>query len=226
MDIPRAFIFIGAIALSVILHEIAHAYSAYKLGDPTGKIDGRVSLNPINHIDPLFTILVPMLFFIASGGRFVFGGAKPVRINPANFKNPGLGMMITSACGPITNILLAGSAFGMLIMLNKLLPSMVHPLSYNALFFGVMIYLNIILAILNLIPIPPLDGSRILRFCLPAPFKSLLDRLEHVGIFLIVAFLFFVFGRILEPVIFFLRDMMFETLGYRYTIELLENMGF
>jgi Zn-dependent protease len=225
MDIPRIVIFIGVVAISVILHEIAHAYSAYKLGDPTGKMDGRLSFNPVNHIDPFFTILMPVIFLLMSGGSFILGGAKPVRINPLNFKNPSLGMMITSVCGPLTNMLLSIIVFFLLFALVNIVPDMVMANSYNALFLGSMIYLNIVLGIFNLVPIPPLDGSRILRFFLPAGGKAFLDRFEYIGGFLIIViFVIFGFEYIIRPFLSIMLLVMIDTFGKQYTWDLLGNL--
>lgn len=191
MDIPRLALSLVVIMFSVIFHEIMHGWVALKLGDTTARDDGRLTLNPVPHIDPWMTILFPILCLVTSGGSFVFGGAKPVRINALNFRNPGFGMMVSAAAGPLSNFFLAIVSFGLLLLLHSLSPSFVYDagtqqLTYNGLFFGLMITLNLFLGAFNLIPIPPLDGSRVLRFFLPTGAKLAMDRMEPWGLFLLI----------------------------------------
>ena len=182
-----SFVVLG---FSAIIHECAHGWIAYKMGDNTAYYEGRITLNPIKHIDPFMTIILPILFLVMSGGRFVLGGAKPVPINPYNFRNPDKGMLISSAAGPLSNLCLALICFGGFILISKfnILPKNILGLVY--IFFCITMTYNIILAIFNIIPIPPLDGSRILRYFLPWDMKESLDRIEPFGLMIVFVMLF------------------------------------
>jgi Zn-dependent protease len=161
---------------SVMIHEMAHGYVALKNGDPTAKIMGRITLNPIPHIDPVGSILLPLLIFF-SGSRFFIGWAKPVPVNPLNYRNYFWGEITVSAAGPLSNLALA-AAFAFL--LRQDLGVGVQVLAS----YGVTI--NIILALFNLIPIPPLDGSHILSILLPPEMRRLYHHLDQVGFILIL----------------------------------------
>lgn len=155
------------VVIALVVHEYAHGFVAYKLGDPTAKNMGRLSLNPANHLDPLGALCMLL---------FRFGWARPVPINPLYFKNPKVGMALSSLAGPSANIILSfiGSFFyvlslklGNLILATTQISALVTPLSYVCQFFALFAILNMSLAIFNLIPLPPLDGSRILSIVLP-----------------------------------------------------------
>jgi Zn-dependent protease len=171
---------------SVIIHECAHAIAAYKLGDPTAYYQGRITLNPIPHIDLVWTIIIPLLTYL--GGGFIFGGAKPVPINPYNFRHPEKGMMLSSIAGPLSNFALASLGFLAFFLSVKVLPIRDEFLRFNIYIFTMMILLNILLGIFNLIPIPPLDGSRVLRYFVPWHMKETLDRIEPFGFIIIIIF--------------------------------------
>lgn len=171
---------------SLIIHECAHAIAAYKLGDPTAHSLGRITLNPIKHIDPVWTIIIPLITYF--GGGFIFGGAKPVPINPYNFRNPDKGMMISSLAGPLSNFALAILGFMAFFLSVKILPLSGFFLYFNMYVFSWLIMINILLGIFNLIPIPPLDGSRVLRYLLPWHMKETLDRIEPFGIIIVIVF--------------------------------------
>lgn len=168
---------------SIILHEISHGYVAYKLGDLTAKYGGRLTLNPISHIDFFGTIVLPFLTFLMTG--FVFGYAKPVPYNPYNLKNPQKDIILIALAGPLTNIILAlffsflYKFFLTLQLANQFLPILI---------FGVRI--NLLFAIFNIVPIPPLDGSKLLL--LKIPF-AVYQYLEIYGFFLIFIFIWFLF---------------------------------
>ncbi len=168
---------------SIIIHEFSHGYVALLCGDDTAKMMGRLTLNPLPHIDPMGTIFLPIFMLLISGGKFAFGWAKPVPINPYNFRDYKKGILLTGAAGPVSNILLAFFIAFLFRVFN------VSPRSAFGLLLSYACLLNLLLAIFNLIPIPPLDGSRILSGLLPSHLDASYRRLEPFGIF-IVMFLF------------------------------------
>lgn len=161
----QQLVMIAVLILSVVLHEIAHGYAAYKLGDPTAKLQGRLSMNPLVHIDPLMSVIVPGMLLL-SGAPFLFGAAKPVPYNPYNLTDQKWGEAKVAAAGPAVNLLIA-VVFGALIRFHEVLnlSSAFIELSFS------IIILNIFLAFFNLLPIPPLDGSKILPAFLPFDLK-------------------------------------------------------
>ena len=177
---------------SVIVHEVAHGYVALRNCDPTAKMLGRITLNPIPHIDPIGTILLPALLLM-SGAGIIFGWAKPVPVNPMNFRNYRWGEITVSAAGPLSNLALA-VVFSYVLQLGP--PNL--GLMQMAL-WGVKI--NIFLALFNLIPIPPLDGSHIVSTLLPRDLARMYAYLEPVG-FILILVLFYtgIMGMFLMPV--------------------------
>jgi Zn-dependent protease len=176
---------------SVIVHEVAHGYVALLNGDPTAKMLGRITLNPAPHIDPVGTIILPLLLLITHAG-IIFGWAKPVPVNPLNYRNYKWGEFAVSAAGPMSNLALA-LLFSFLVRLGFENPGLMQ-MAY----FGVSI--NIFLALFNLIPIPPLDGSHILSLLLPRDLARMYDYLQPVG-FILILILFYtgIMGVILMP---------------------------
>jgi len=181
-----------AILIAITFHEVAHGWVANKLGDPTAKFMGRLTLNPLAHIDPVGTVLMPALLIIFSQGQFVFGYARPVPINPFNFKNPRKGMALSAAGGPITNILLAAIS-ALLIRLLVLPLSGVVPegvaesvLKPLYLMLSSSVVINIVLAAFNLIPVPPLDGGRILVGLVSERQAVALGKLEPYGMIIVI----------------------------------------
>ena len=166
---------------SIIMHEIAHGSVALRLGDPTAKNAGRLTLNPLKHIDTFGTILLPLLLVLIRS-PFVVGWAKPVPVNPYNFRDQRWGSLKVSVAGPATNFLIA-VIFGLAIRFIPL------PETLKFL-FGLIVIYNFVLALFNLIPIPPFDGSHILFSVLPARFNSLKIFLHQYGLYLLLALMF------------------------------------
>jgi Zn-dependent protease len=155
---------------SVVAHEVAHAWTAFRQGDPTAYMLGRLTLNPVPHIDPMMSILVPIGLWILSHGTWTFGAAKPVPVNPRNFRNYRRGDIIVSSAGIVTNLLIAVGCtvlFVVVGVLGQALPAAAgfFGLLQRMMFFG--IFLNYVLAVFNLVPLPPLDGSHIFYHLLP-----------------------------------------------------------
>jgi len=176
---------------SIIIHEVAHGSMAYQLGDPTAKYAGRLSLNPIKHIDPFGTIILPLLLVIMRS-PFVIGWAKPVPVNPYNFRDQKWGELKVAIAGPGANFLLV-LIFGLSIRFLNL-PSSVF------IVFSLIAFFNLLLGLFNLIPIPPLDGSHILFGILPEKYNNIRFFLQQNGLLLLILFIFFglplVFGGV------------------------------
>ena len=203
------------LVFAIVLHEVAHGWVANKLGDHTARDMGRLTLNPIPHIDLFGTIIMPLLLFVVTNGRFVFGSAKPVPINPYNFKNPKKDMALSSLAGPTVNMLMA-IVFTVLLRfviagLEGKIPQAYWswfflPLSYMLL-YGIMI--NVVLSVLNMIPIPPLDGSRVVYWLLPDKQAASYYRLEPYGMFIILGlFAFGALGKIMSPIVGFILTLL------------------
>lgn len=189
------------IILAVTLHEASHAWVAYKLGDPTAKLLGRVTANPISHIDPIGTVAVPILLGIMTNFSFVFGWAKPVPISPANFKHPKRDNSLVALAGPFSNLLMCLIWAG--LMKISLLNDPINNVVFLFLLFtskaGIMI--NLILFILNMLPIPPLDGSRVVSSVLPGKYAYYYDKIEPFGFFILVALIVTnILGYIMMPI--------------------------
>ncbi|MEJ2164736.1 MAG: site-2 protease family protein [Desulfobacterales bacterium] len=198
---------------SIVLHEIAHGYVALLFGDRTARRQGRITLNPIAHIDPLWTIAIPVIAYFLSNGTFIIGGAKPVPVDPSNYRRPVLGDICVSVAGVAVNFLIAVI---MILMLN-----VVH--IYSADFFGSLVVyilvqvalLNIVLAIFNLIPIPPLDGSHLFKYLLPRGLRSGYEMLGRTGAgFIILILVINIPGlwNIFSTVFFGVRDFLLHHL--------------
>lgn len=188
-NILQIFIVLLIALFSVILHELAHGVVACWLGDKTAKEAGRLTLNPIKHIDPYMSILVPVVLFILKAP--VFGGAKPVPVNHHNLKGKEWGMALVAISGPLTNFLIALVSF-LIGYFSGILRT--NPNSIGFFIFMELVYLNLGFMIFNLIPIPPLDGSRVLYAISPDFFREILRKMEVYGIFIVYA-LILVFGQ-------------------------------
>lgn len=179
------FIFsILVLIFSVIVHEVSHGYSAYLLGDNTAKYAGRLNLNPLNHLEWFGSLILPVLTYM--GGGFIIGWAKPVPFNPYNLRNQRWGEAIVAIAGPLSNILIA-VFFGLLIRFG--IAIQFGPAFVNI--SAIIIMINLVLATFNLVPIPPLDGSKILFSLLPYNMYYVRNFLEKNGFFMLLIFVFF-----------------------------------
>ncbi len=186
------------VLFAIVFHEVAHGWVANKLGDPTARMLGRLTLNPIKHIDPVGTILVPAVLLIMHS-PFMFGWAKPVPITPQNFAKPRTGMAWVAAAGPASNLLMAIAWVAIAWVAVALAPRApwILPLYYMGQ-FGVVA--NVVLGVLNLFPLPPLDGSRVLTGLLPPEGARLMYRIEPYGLFIVAILIMTgVLGTLLGP---------------------------
>lgn len=188
------------ILLAITLHEAAHGYVANYFGDSTAKRLGRLSLNPIKHIDLFGTIILPAaLFFI---GGFIFGYAKPVPVTTQNLRNPKRDMVWVALAGPAANIFLALMA-GVLLLLLPIIPGVAHDWFANNLTF--MIFFNFLIALFNMLPLPPLDGGRVVAGLLPGPLAYKFNQIERYGFIILLGLIF-------------LLPMLFSSLGIRFNL--------
>lgn len=213
MDLLLGLVSLIILVYSAILHEIAHGYVAERLGDPTARLMGRLTLNPKNHIDPFMSILLPLLLII-SGSPVVFGAAKPVPVDPFNFREPKKDLAIVSLAGPLTNVLLAVAAALLIKVLMFVTPyfgasPMVSDIAISIYTFLVLVVrMNLLLAIFNLIPIPPLDGSKVFALFLPDREAAMYMSIGSIGILIIFFLLLFPIGG------FSLGNFMFNILSF------------
>jgi Zn-dependent protease len=192
----QEIIFILILIFSIVLHEIAHGFAALHNGDETAKYAGRLSLNPLKHLDLMGSVILPIVCIILPG-TFLFGWAKPVPINPRNFFNERKGIIEVALAGVLTNLAIA-LVFGLLIRFAPTL-SIADP--FIILVFSAVVYINILLALFNLLPIPPLDGSKILLELLPHHLKEKFQSLQQYSFILIIMFIFFFWNIIQVPLL-------------------------
>ncbi len=195
---------------SVILHECAHGWAALRLGDPTAKEMGRLTLNPLKHIDPIGTIILPgslILLRLMGHNTFIFGWAKPVPVNFARLNHPKRDMMLVAIAGPVTNILIAFIVSKLLIHFQTQMTLAQFDLVLLA------VFINLLLAVFNMIPVPPLDGSRIVMGLLPDRLGRAYSQLEPYGIFVVIMLSYLgLFQWIVVPII--------EYLGFLLGVKL------
>jgi len=192
---------LAILVMSVVIHEFAHGWMAYQLGDSTAKYSGRLTLNPLKHLDFWGSLIVPLMIFLFSGGRAIFGWAKPVPFNPYNLRDQRWGIAKVAAAGPSANLLVA-LVFGFSL---RFLPSQFVSAGLIQI-VSLIVFLNLLLAIFNSIPLPPLDGSKILFAFLPHSWRNLRIFLERYGMFILIFFIFFAFQWIL-PLIFLIYQL-------------------
>ncbi len=183
---------------SVMVHEVSHGLTARRLGDDTAEKEGRLNLNPMNHIDPLGSVFLPLMLFLMRS-PVLFGWAKPVPYNPYNLKNPKSGSALIGIAGPLSNFSIA-VIFGIFLRLINASGFSADFLVPLDLFFNTVIFINLLLGVFNLIPIPPLDGSKILFALLPNRFYNVERFLQAYGMWLLIMFILFGIG-IIEPII-------------------------
>ena len=192
MEYASLVFFFFIIIPSSIIHEYMHGAVANYFGDPTAKYAGRLTLNPLAHIDLWGTLLLPLMLFLGSGGRFVFAYAKPVPVNPLLLRGRLAGILVAAA-GPLSNFAVAAILGGLLRFLEP---------SAFTMILGLIVYANLLLGVFNLVPIPPLDGSKVLFPFLPASLDHLKMNLERYGFVLLLLFIFGVGFSWLLPIIF------------------------
>ena len=197
--------YVVVLIMSVVVHEFSHGYTAYLLGDNTARLSGRLTLNPIKHLDLFGSIILPLLLVLSNAG-FVIGWAKPVPYNPNNLRNGRMGTLMVAAAGIIANLIIAIS-FGLLI---RFAPSLLgiplhdpNTLLTNPFYkiTSIIVIMNLVLALFNLIPIPPLDGSKILFSFIPPQYRHIENFLEKWGMFILLFFIIFLWSSV-APIIY------------------------
>lgn len=193
---------------SIVIHEFAHGWMADSLGDPTAKHLGRLTLNPIPHIDLMGSVIIP-LFLLLSNAGFIIGWAKPVPYNPYNLRDQKNGAALVGAAGPASNLMIA-LVFGIIIRIL-----LIQGMAMNSsiiMLFSIIVFYNILLAIFNLVPIPPLDGSKILFHFLPYSMHGVRETMERNGMLFLLLFIFFGFQLII-PIMLFLFSLITGDIG-------------
>lgn len=204
MDATLVIFQIVILVFAVIIHEVSHGVVALSLGDPTAKLSGRLTLNPIPHIDIYGSIILPLLMGLASGGAFVFGYAKPVPFNPYLLRDQKWSPALVALAGPASNLVLA-ILLGIFYRISTIFTDI--PAEVGQL-FAIAVVINIVLAVFNSVPIPPLDGSKIIAPLLPDKFlrSEFYAVLEQQGMWIVLIFIFFGFGLI-SPIIYGLANL-------------------
>lgn len=205
--ILNVVIIIGVILVSMTLHEAMHGFVAYWLGDDTAKMQGRLTLNPIKHIDPFLTILLPLMLAVV--GAPIFGGAKPVPFNPDRVRHGEWGAALVALAGPLTNLLIAFVVFGIAAILGDN-PSYFSSSSILSTILSYGVVINLGFFIFNMIPLPPLDGSRVLYALAPNPVRRGMEYIEQYGLLFVFAFVLLVssyIGQYISSAIQFFIDV-------------------
>jgi Zn-dependent protease len=194
-DTTRLILLLPVLLFSVVAHEYAHGYAALKQGDPTAYQLGRLTFNPIKHIDPIMTIILPIVMFMSTG--MMFGGAKPVPVNPRNYRNFKKGDIIVSMAGIATNIVLALICAALIVPLGLFGAAMEAAsgtIGTIQMMLVMGIQINFLLAIFNLLPVPPLDGSHVMKYILPPAWALQYSAIGGAGFFILIAIMLFIPG--------------------------------
>ncbi len=203
------------ILFAITLHEVAHGWVARQFGDPTAERAGRLTLNPLKHIDPVGTVVVPLVMLLFSGGSMVFGWAKPVPVMFQNLRNPRRDMIVVAAAGPAANLAMA-MGWAVLAASQETLFGLGEPAAmwlYRVCGWGILI--NCVLAVFNMLPLPPLDGGRVLAGLLPPAQARILHRIEPFGFMIVVMLMMTgVLWTLLEPPLFFFTDFFSSVAGF------------
>lgn len=178
IDVGYIAIVLGIVLVSMTLHEAMHAFTSNWLGDDTARLQGRLTLNPIAHIDPFLTILLPLMLAVI--GAPIFGGAKPVPFNPSRVRYGEFGAALVGVAGPLTNLLIAFISFGVFVISGQ-------PIGLMGMLLQAMVYVNLGFFIFNMLPIPPLDGSRVLYALAPDSARRAMEVIERNGLIVIFA---------------------------------------
>jgi len=211
MDLYKILLIIIPVITAITLHEAAHGWVAFKLGDSTAKDLGRITVNPLKHIDPIGTVVIPVVMILATG--FAFGYAKPVPVNVQNFEHPQKDMALVALAGPFSNFIMAIFWTLILAIGYKMLP---HGEALNALKYmaSIGILINIVLMVVNLLPILPLDGGRIVTGILPFKWAVVFVRTEKLGMLLVILLLVTgILGKILSPMVSMVQKQLFGLFG-------------
>lgn len=195
MDSITLIFSLAILLMSVVIHEVAHGYAALFLGDPTAKYEGRLTLNPIKHMDPIGSFLVPLFSYIVGG--FVFGWARPVPFNPYNLKSQRWGELIVAIAGPASNFVIA-LVFSLIL---NLFHASLGQAAVSLMVAAVIV--NVSLMVFNLMPIAPLDGSKVLFAFIPYTYRNVRVWMERYSLFLFLAFILF-FSDYLQPVVLYI----------------------
>lgn len=203
------------ILFAITLHEVAHGWVARHFGDPTAERAGRLTLNPLKHIDPVGTVVVPLVMLLFSGGSMIFGWAKPVPVMFQNLRNPRRDMIVVAAAGPAANLAMA-MGWAVLAASQSTLLGLGESATmwlYNVCGWGILI--NCVLAVFNMLPLPPLDGGRVLAGLLPPAQARILQRIEPFGFMIVVILMMSgVLWTLLEPPLFFFTDFFSSVAGF------------
>lgn len=211
--LQRIVVWILPVIFAITVHEVAHGWVAKKYGDNTASLLGRLTLNPVKHIDLFGTLIIPGLLLL-SGTGFIFGWAKPVPVDARNFKNPLRDMAIVALAGPVANLLMA-VGWALIARLGVAIHAQSEAVSLPLIYTGIAgISINLVLAMINLLPIPPLDGSRILTGILPRYWAWQYNRLERFGFIILLLLLYTrVLNLILEYPLYFAQQVFFSIAG-------------
>lgn len=199
-SVATVALWVVPVLFAITLHEAAHGYVARHFGDHTAEALGRITLNPLRHIDPVGTVVVPAVLYLTAGPQYIFGWAKPVPVNFGNLRHPKRDMLWVAAAGPLANFVMA---FAWMVGLKLTMYEGLWPSELTARMAQIGVSVNLVLMALNLLPIPPLDGGRIAVSLLPNRAAAVWARLEPFGLFIILALMFTSFlGDLIRP----LRD--------------------